>query len=167
MRKHIQPSFKRRESARNCENSIFSWSYARKGRSVLKSKRMRNRGTFIKKAHSQTNMRNLQGVYITTEFKQYWKNIRKRILTRDKHTCVECGKQRKLEIHHINDLGFRVTIPERDDSPINLITLCHTCHEAVDEGLVFESRLKNKAKALDDWLSFEQFIDEKNKAGGK
>ncbi len=54
-------------------------------------------------------------------------NLRKAIIFRDGGKCVECGKSNtSLEVHHI--------IPKRHDgenTPSNLITLCHDCHEKV------------------------------------
>ncbi len=54
-------------------------------------------------------------------------NLRKAIIFRDGGKCVECGKgNTSLEVHHI--------IPKRHDgenTPSNLITLCHDCHEKV------------------------------------
>lgn len=61
-----------------------------------------------------------------------------RILYRDKFTCQDCGK-----IHtYINEFGIHLPIDDGelevhhiipvcnggDDSPTNLITLCHNCH---------------------------------------
>ena len=50
-------------------------------------------------------------------------HMRKRILARDGHACVECGDTGRLEIAHIE--AYRVNGNNDDD---NLRTLCVACH---------------------------------------
>ena len=60
-----------------------------------------------------------------------WRELRKKVLTRDSNTCQRCEKYSKsskgLSVHHI--------IPRDEggaDLPNNLITLCHKCHDFVE-----------------------------------
>ena len=64
------------------------------------------------------------------EQKDFW-NVREYVLYRDGHTCQYCkGKSgdKVLEVHHIES---RQT---GGDRPVNLITLCLTCHNQVLQG---------------------------------
>ena len=60
-----------------------------------------------------------------------WKLLRQRILRRDKYMCQNCrryGRQREAtEVHHIEHLEDN---PARAYDPKNLISLCHSCHNA-------------------------------------
>jgi hypothetical protein len=56
-----------------------------------------------------------------------WNTIRKNILERDNHCCKICGSSDKLHIHHI--VPYKIS---KDNSPENLVTLCPTCHVAVE-----------------------------------
>lgn len=60
-----------------------------------------------------------------------WKEIRKRILKRDKYTCQLCGQIYTnsffLVVHHIHPFhNFKEV--EKANAPENLITLCRFCH---------------------------------------
>lgn len=65
----------------------------------------------------------------------YWREIRRKILVRDKYTCQRCGKSSRngkgLSIHHIVPRSNGGT-----DRKSNLLTLCDKCHDLV-EGRVF------------------------------
>ena len=52
-------------------------------------------------------------------------------LRRDDFTCQLCGSHRNLEVHHI-----RHRSRGGQDSPTNLLTLCHDCHAYIHAGLV-------------------------------
>lgn len=52
-----------------------------------------------------------------------WKRLRLAIIERDGGKCVTCGATDNLTVHHI--IPWRVS---RDDSEVNLQTLCRTCH---------------------------------------
>ena len=61
-------------------------------------------------------------------------NVREYVLVRDKHTCQCCrgkSKDKKLETHHI-------TFKSKGgpDTPDNLVTLCHTCHDGFHNGKI-------------------------------
>lgn len=62
-----------------------------------------------------------------------YENVKSYVRARDKHTCQLCkgkSKDRRLECHHI--------VPRTDggtDIPVNLITLCKTCHDQVHQGI--------------------------------
>ena len=51
------------------------------------------------------------------------------ILDRDEHTWQFCGSHRSLQVHHV-----RRRSRGGNDSPANLLTLCHRCHGAVHSG---------------------------------
>jgi len=54
-----------------------------------------------------------------------------RALRRDDFTCQLCGSHRSLEVHHI-----RRRSRGGEDSPSNLLTVCHDCHARIHAGLV-------------------------------
>lgn len=66
-----------------------------------------------------------------TEFRK----VRPSILSRDKHTCVECGHQSKkgLEVHHKDD-------NHDNNSPSNLVSMCPLCHACFHIGYVGAKR---------------------------
>lgn len=53
-----------------------------------------------------------------------WKERRKQILKRDKHTCVTCGAIEQPQVHHIRYTGKAWEAPDAD-----LVTLCNSCHK--------------------------------------
>lgn len=53
-----------------------------------------------------------------------WKNIRKKILKRDKEECRICTRQYYLHVHHID-------YDRLNNAESNLVTLCEPCHRAV------------------------------------
>jgi len=55
-----------------------------------------------------------------------YENLRRQVLRRDGWRCQSCGAMANLEVHH---LQFRSQMGE--DSELNLISLCHTCHELI------------------------------------
>lgn len=65
-------------------------------------------------------------------FDPRWKEMSKRILDRDNHRCVICGRSEgKLQVHHkryhfIKQLQCHVDPWDYDDK--YLITLCESCH---------------------------------------
>lgn len=61
-----------------------------------------------------------------------WRQIRKQVWGRDNYTCQVCGKTNcRVETHHI--IPFRIS---KDNSLENLITLCSSCHQRVELGVV-------------------------------
>ena len=72
-----------------------------------------------------------------------FENTKAMVLDRDGYTCQYCNgrhKDSKLEVHHI---VFRSQ--GGSDEADNLITLCHTCHEALHDGKINPS-FKGKRK---------------------
>jgi 5-methylcytosine-specific restriction endonuclease McrA len=54
-----------------------------------------------------------------------WSSIRKNHL-KDNPTCAACGKNKKLEVHHIEPVHIN---SDRELDPTNLVTLCDKpCH---------------------------------------
>lgn len=56
-------------------------------------------------------------------------HMKRRILARDGHACVECGTTRNLEVAHIEP--YRVNGNNSDE---NMRTLCASCHAAEEAG---------------------------------
>ena len=59
-----------------------------------------------------------------------WPRLRRRVLTRDRHTCQDCRRQglARVEVHHIRHLA-----DGGSDELENLVTLCggpEGCHRA-------------------------------------
>ena len=78
-----------------------------------------------------------------------WKIMRQRILRRDKYMCQNCrryGRQREAtEVHHIEHLEDH---PERAYDPKNLVSLCHSCHNAQHPE---KAKVMNKCRKM--WIS--------------
>ena len=80
----------------------------------------------------------------------YWnladipKSTREFVLQRDEHRCQICERKDKLEIHHMIK-----RINGGDHNPLNLITLCSSCHryvETMDVELATKGCYKNALK---------------------
>lgn len=72
-----------------------------------------------------------------------FENTKAMVLNRDSYTCQQCrGKHKdsKLEVHHII---FRSQ--GGSDEECNLITLCHTCHKELHDGII-TLKLNGKTK---------------------
>ena len=64
-----------------------------------------------------------------------WKSVRlEHLKTQPK--CQACDSSNNLEVHHIEP--FQVN-PERELDPLNLITLCRTCHLVFGHLMSFKS----------------------------
>ena len=61
---------------------------------------------------------------------------RESILKRDSYECRLCGEKSKLVIHHIDGTTNRKSEKNANNNPINLITLCRSCHIRVHKGKV-------------------------------
>jgi 5-methylcytosine-specific restriction endonuclease McrA len=55
-----------------------------------------------------------------------YEQLRLEVLQRDNWRCQNCGRRENLEVHH-----KKMRSQGGDDSELNLITLCSTCHERV------------------------------------
>lgn len=53
-----------------------------------------------------------------------WPMMSKAIRERDGHTCRRCGETKRLHVHHIDT-------DKLNNDPMNLITLCNSCHSRV------------------------------------
>lgn len=71
-----------------------------------------------------------------------WSSVRSKVLKRDEHKCLRCGKSDKetrIDIHHIiNRKHFKSRI--QANSLDNLISLCYVCH------MVLENILRKQVK---------------------
>jgi 5-methylcytosine-specific restriction endonuclease McrA len=52
-----------------------------------------------------------------------YEQLRLAVLQRDNWRCQNCGRRQNLEVHH-----KKMRSRGGNDSNVNLITLCHTCH---------------------------------------
>ena len=84
-----------------------------------------------------------------------WSSFRKQHL-KDNPSCAACGRDRKVEVHHIEPVHLN---PERELDPSNLLTLCDSpCHivfghlmnykswnkTVIDDCIVYLNKVKNK-----------------------
>jgi len=60
-----------------------------------------------------------------------WKDQKGKALERDNFTCQICGAMENLQIHHKNPIG-NFDEPEEANFLDNLITLCTSCHSAIE-----------------------------------
>ena len=58
-----------------------------------------------------------------------WLPLRRMILARDRHTCVHCGRNAVLEVHHRDG-------NHANNQLENLETVCKTCHIAIHKPTV-------------------------------
>ena len=58
-----------------------------------------------------------------------YQDLRLEVLTRDGWRCQCCGVMSNLEVHH-----KKYRSHSGEDSELNLITLCTTCHTGVHQG---------------------------------
>lgn len=70
------------------------------------------------------------------EFRNQWSRIRERVLSRDGHTCRQCGAtasemggQDRLHAHHV-----RPRAVDGPDDAANCVTLCERCHREKHRG---------------------------------
>lgn len=75
----------------------------------------------------------------------HWKNLRRRILMRDRYTCQDCGRTDSLEVHH---LCYRPFLEDALDS--DLVTLCEDCHEQKHRRVVRPARGTVKFGVVDE-----------------
>ena len=73
-----------------------------------------------------------------------WIRLRKEILFRDGHQCVNCGAQTNLEVHHVVPLSRG-----RTNKPTDLVTVCRSCHAGSHEENVHEP---NREPENERWL---------------
>ena len=84
-----------------------------------------------------------------------WTNVRKEHL-KNNPNCAACGRDKKLEVHHIEPVHIN---PDKELDPSNLITLCDDpCHlifghlfnykswnkDVIEDCLVYLKKVKNK-----------------------
>lgn len=68
----------------------------------------------------------------TDEIPADWDEIRSRIIKRDQYTCYRC----EMKSPRMNGLSVHHMIPRAEggwESDDNLITLCHPCHDIVED----------------------------------
>jgi ATP-dependent DNA helicase RecQ len=58
-----------------------------------------------------------------------WDEIRRQVLRRDGHRCVDCSADLKVDGAHVHHLLPRAA--GGSDEPANLVSLCQMCHAAV------------------------------------
>lgn len=92
----------------------------------------------------------------SSEYRAYlnskeWQETRQRIFRRDRFTCVMCGANKNLHVHHITyeNLGA-----EKD---ADLVTLCESCHAAVHDEVFSDPfyHLKRAEYIFSRWVNEE------------
>lgn len=79
-----------------------------------------------------------------------WQNVRKEHLENNP-TCAVCGRNKKLEVHHIKPVHM---FPELELDPSNLITLCaDPCHLTFGHLFDFKSWNTNIMNDSNTYLS--------------
>lgn len=76
-------------------------------------------------------------MYMTrTQYREYmrsfaWKEVRKKVLKRDKYACRHCGSlYGDLQVHHVTYIRLGEELLE------DLLTLCDACHVAEHQRLI-------------------------------
>lgn len=59
-----------------------------------------------------------------------WAAIRERVIKRDGNCCKHCGSMDRLTVHHITPR------PAGSHHPRNLVTLCASCHDEIEQPAV-------------------------------
>ena len=86
----------------------------------------RNRDPKYRLRYGRPGMLNpnyLDGQSVVPYERGWTRTVKREVLDRDSHRCLDCGATESLHIHHID---FRKV----DHRPENLVTLCHACHFA-------------------------------------
>lgn len=60
-----------------------------------------------------------------------WARLRRQRFEIDRHECRTCGSKQQLEVHHVR----YPTMLGHENVGLDLITLCHLCHEAISRRL--------------------------------
>ena len=82
-----------------------------------------------------------------------WSNVRKEHL-KNHETCAACGRDKKLEVHHIKPVHL---FPELELDPSNLITLCaDPCH------IVFGHLMNFKSWNIDVLIDSNSYLNKVN-----
>lgn len=78
-----------------------------------------------------------------------WQALKLRVFARDRYRCVLCGADNPrtgvaLEAAHLDSVGMGSRESCDED---RIVTLCHTCHREVDQGLR-KSELRARLEAI-------------------
>lgn len=73
-----------------------------------------------------------------------WKKKRREISKLYGERCALCGSDENCQVHHIVPIAI---LPELKLDNNNLILLCSSCHTAVHNGLISQTKLKSITKA--------------------
>ena len=82
-----------------------------------------------------------------------WKRLRKKVLHRDGHACVNCGSVGELHVHHIVPRSCNGA-----NEMSNLVTVCANCHYTLHG---FENRIDTSPADI------EYNTSKRSKSGGK
>lgn len=88
-----------------------------------------------------------------------WSSVRKKHLETN-NKCAACGRDKKLEVHHIEPVHLN---PDRELDPTNLITLCDDpCHFIFGHLLNYKSWNKDVVKDCSVYLNKVKNRPQKN-----
>lgn len=79
-----------------------------------------------------------------------WRQVKRLVRSRDEYTCI-CGSQENLEVHHIVPVSW----DGRKFDPMNLKTLCRSCHRDVTSVL---NRTESQMNPEIDWVTAETAV---------
>ena len=82
-----------------------------------------------------------------------WQLKRSARLKMDNYQCQKCGSTRSLQVHHINYERFK-----NENIATDLITLCKSCHEAIEQNKKSEDDKKNKEREEEQKRIHEAYI---------
>lgn len=80
-----------------------------------------------------------------------WKELRKKILTRDGFSCKKCDSKDKLEVHHKEYfIDEKNKFFKPNEYPLgSLVTLCNNCHQSLHKKIKIPTKKVNKMKILE------------------
>ena len=56
---------------------------------------------------------------------QQWRDLRQQVLIRDQYSCVDCGDNGRLQVHHLHYDGIETMTFTADQC----VSVCHDCHD--------------------------------------
>lgn len=114
-----------KETKKKISNSLIGFKHSEETKSKIKCSRFE----LIKE--KAPNWKG--GVY---KYTTGWVKLRPEIKERDNNKCIYCKTKRNLHVHHINE-------NKKDIRPMNLVTLCGSCHSYLHpKGFVKPNKLK-------------------------
>jgi len=112
IRKRLEKGYK------HSEETKIKLSESHKGKTTW------NKGKILPQFSRENHPNWLGGKSFEPYTTDWTKTLKRSIRERDKYTCQNCGKPQEEETFHIHHIDYN----KENCNPINLITLCHSCH---------------------------------------